>query len=188
MRKSPREKPLKSSTRYPAEDDIWGIPESPEFSVLHHLMHEFKHHEADEERWLSVYKKVADQSGDPIRRFLLNMIVADEERHHELLERTVASLRDDPAVSRATRSPAPAPAAADAGRELSVMVERFLDVERKGIRQCEKLKKTSRRFRHALPALFCDAMIYDSLKHIAILKFLQVTLKEQRKRKAPQAS
>ena len=79
---------------------------------------------------------------------------------------------------------APDPAAA---RDLSRTLERFIEVERKGIRDCEKLKKSTRRLREGLLALFCETMIYDSLKHIAILKFLQVTLRERQKSKARQA-
>jgi hypothetical protein len=187
MRKTPGEKAPRSMTSYSAEDEIWGIPETPEFSVVHHLMDQFKHHEADEERWLSVYRKIAADSEDPLIRFLLNMIVADEERHHHLLGRTVASLKDDLASTHAAHAPRPVADAA-AGLELALMIERFLDVERKGIRECEKLKKTTQRFRQGLLSLFCETMIYDSLKHIAILKFLQAALKEQPARKAPRAT
>jgi hypothetical protein len=185
MRKTPREKAARTVIRYPAEDDIWGIPESPEFSVLHHLIHEFKHQEAEEERCLELYRRVAEESEEPTARFLLNMIIADEERHHDLLDRSIAGLKDDLGSTRAVRSATPRPDRA-AERELALMIERFMGVERNGIRVCEKLKKTSRRFRQELLALFCKAMIYDSLKHIAILKFLQTELEEHQERKTRQ--
>jgi hypothetical protein len=180
MPRTLKSRAVRSISQYHAEDYIWGIPESPEFSVVHHLMNEFKTHENDEERWLSVYKESAEAADDPVIRFLLNMIVTDEERHHQILARTMASLKDDLASTRAGERPAKTAASAAAARELAVIVERFLDVERKGIRECEKLKKTTQRFRQGLLALFCETMIYDSLKHIAILKFLRTKLKQQR--------
>lgn len=184
MPKTSRTRATRSMTQHSAEDYIWGIPESPEFSVVHHLMNEFKHHESEEERWLSAYKKIAEDSEDPAIRFLLNMIIADEERHHQILGRAVASLKDDLASTRPAQSPATTAAWATAAREFAVMIERFLDVERRGIRECEKLKKTTHRFRQGLLSLFCETMIYDSLKHIAILKFLRLRLKEWQRQRA----
>ena len=66
-------------------------------------------------------------------------------------------------------------------RELGVMLERFLDVERKGIRDCQRLKKTSQRFRQDLLALLCETIVYDSLKHIGILNFLRRKLREEKR-------
>jgi hypothetical protein len=186
MRKTPHEKAARAVIRYPAEDEIWGIPESPEFSVLHHLIQEFRGHAVDEERCLELYRRVAEDSEEPTARFLLDMIIADEERHHDLLDRSIAGLKDDLGSTRAGRSAIPR-AHRTGERELALMVERFMSVERAGIRVCEKLKKTSRRFCRELLALFCEAMIYDSLKHIAILKFLQTDLKERQERKTRQA-
>jgi hypothetical protein len=146
-------------------------------------MNEFKHHEREEERWLSAYRKIAEDSEDSVIRFLLNMIIEDEERHHQILGRTVGSLKDDLASTGSAESPVTTAAGAAAAREFAVTMERFLEMEQRGIRQCEKLKKTTRRFRQGLPALFCETMIYDSLKHIAILKFLRLKVKEQQRRK-----
>jgi hypothetical protein len=44
---------LKTIAAERADDYKWGIPESPEFSSVQRLMHEFQTHESDEARWLA---------------------------------------------------------------------------------------------------------------------------------------
>jgi hypothetical protein len=183
MPQSPRSRSIQSISQYNAEDYLWGNPESPEFSVVHNLMNEFKTHEGDEERWLSIYRKTAEEYDDPTFRFLFNIIIADEERHNQLLGRMVSSLKDDLASTRADRPSQIETRSGTKTRELTVMVESFLNVERKGIRECERLKKTSQRFRQGLLALLCETMVYDSLKHIRILNFLRLKLKEEQRRR-----
>lgn len=61
-----------------AEEFMWGVPESPEFSAVERLLHEFQTRESDEQRWLSTYKEITEGSSDPLLRFLLNLIIADE--------------------------------------------------------------------------------------------------------------
>lgn len=186
MTQTRRSRSIQSISQYNAEDYIWGMPESPEFSIVHNLMNEFKTHEGEEEKWLSSYRKIAEESDDPTFRFLLNLIIGDEERHHQLIGRMIASLKDDLASTRTSEPPPGTASSATPARELIVMVERFLDVERKGIREYERLKKTSQKFRQGLLALLCETMVYDSLKHIGILNFLRLKLREdQRARKRP---
>jgi hypothetical protein len=187
MAHTPRPRSIQSTSRYDDEDYMWGIPESPEFSVVHSLMTEFKTHEDDEERWLSFYKRIAEESDDPTFRFLLNIIIGDEERHNQLLGRMVSSLKDDLASARAERPGQIEARIGAKARELTVMIESFLNVEKKGIKEYERLKKTSERFRQGLLALLCQTMVYDSLKHIGILNFLRLKLKEEQRRKVKRA-
>ncbi len=156
------------------------MPESPEFSAVQRLINEFKTHESDEERWLTVYKKIAQESDDPVIRFLLNLIIADEERHHEIIGRMISSLKDDLALTRPEKAAAGKSAIGAKGAGLLKMVEGFLEVERKGIKEYERLNKASEGFRQDLLALLCRTMVHDSLKHIAILDFLQLKLRERK--------
>ena len=188
MAQTPRTRAAKAITQYSADDYIWGIPESPEFSVVHRLINEFKTHEGDEEQCLLVYRKIADETGDPLCRFLLNIIVSDEERHYHLIGRMIASLKEDLASTRARPAAAPMAISGATARELGVMLERFLDVERKGIRDCQRLKKTSQRFRQDLLALLCETIVYDSLKHIGILNFLRRKLREEKRPRGNKAA
>jgi hypothetical protein len=67
-----------------AEDAMWGITESPESSSVQRLMNESQSHAIHEERWLSSYRELATETTDPKIRFLLGLIVGNEEKHHEL--------------------------------------------------------------------------------------------------------
>ncbi len=170
-----------------AEDFMWGIPESPEYSVVQRLISEIKTHESAEERWLSIYKKIAAESEDPITRFLLDLIIADEERHHQIIGRMISSLKDDLANSGMTGSSAVNAKAKTRAKELAQAIDRFLEVERNGIREFKKLNKASERFHQKLFGLLCRSIIQDSMKHVDILSFLRSKLRaEQRvKKKKP---
>jgi hypothetical protein len=182
-----KSKSIQAVSRQNSEDYMWGIPESPESSVVHNLMSEFKTHEEDEERWLSFYRKIAEEYDDPTFRFLLNIIIGDEERHNQLLGRMVSSLKDDLASARA-EGPGQLEARIGAkARELTVLIDSFLNVEKKGIREYKRLKKTSQRFRRGLLALLCQTMVYDSLKHIGILNYLRLKLKAEQRRRTKRA-
>lgn len=87
-----------------AEDGMWGIPESPEFSSVQRLMNEFQSHASHEQGWLSSYQEIARETVDPLIRFLLGLIVADEERHHELMGRMISKLKDELARTRSART------------------------------------------------------------------------------------
>jgi len=72
--------------------------------------------------------------------------------------------------------------------QLLASVERFLEAERKGIKEYERLKKESQGLNRDVFALLYTTMIHDSHKHIGILEFLRAKLREsretQRKRKS----
>jgi rubrerythrin len=164
-----------------ADDYKWGIPESPEFSAVQRLMHEFQTHESDEARWVAIYNKLAHESEDPLIRFLLSLIVADEERHHEIIHHIVSGLKDELAWTRSETVAAKLPGQGQRARELSKTVERLLAVERDGIGEYEKLVKTTEGFHQDLFGMLCRTMIHDSLKHISILDFLKLKLRERQR-------
>lgn len=164
-----------------AEDAMWGIPESPEFSSIQRLMNEFQAHAAHEERWLSSYQESAKETSDPLIRFLLGLVIADEERHHELTARMISKLKDELAWTRSTTIPRRAGESSETAKRLLTSVENFLDAERKAIKEYEGLKKQSQGLYRNAFALLYTTMIHDSRKHMEILKFLRLKLKAQRK-------
>ena len=66
-------------------------------------------------------------------------------------------------------------------KDLSETVERLLVVERDGIGEYEKLVKTTEGFHQDLFGMLCRIMIQDSLKHIGILDFLKLKLRERQR-------
>jgi rubrerythrin len=159
---------------------MWGIPESPEFSGVQRLMNEVQSHAAHEERWLSRYREITKETSDPQIRFLLGLIVADEERHHEITARMISKLKDELTWTRSTGIPRRASETGEKSRGLLASVESFLDAERKAIREYGRLKKESQAQRRGVFALLYATMMHDSQKHMEILNFLRLKLKDNR--------
>jgi rubrerythrin len=173
-----RPKALEVIARQRAEDAMWGIPESPEFSSVQRLMNEFQSHATHEERWLSSYQEIGKETSDPQIQFLLGLIVGDEERHHELTNRMISKLKDEMAW---TRSSGPLRRTGEKGEKrerLLMSVESFLEAERRGMEEYEQLKKKSQELHRDVFALLYTTMIHDSHKHIDILEFLRRKLEE----------
>ncbi len=159
------------------EDSIWDITAAPEFPIVQRLMTAFKIHQSDEKRWLEIYKSVAERSDDPLIRFLLHLIIVDEERHHETIGSMITGLKDDLAT---TGSGKPVPWRSMPGARIKALIqtlERFREIERQGIKVYKRLLKLSESFQQDLFALVCRTMIHDSLKHIGILDFLSAKLR-----------
>jgi hypothetical protein len=181
MPRTSKSDPIKAIAKQRADDYKWGIPESPEFSAVQRLMHEFQTHESDEARWLAIYRKLAHESEDPLIRFLLNLIIADEERHHEIISHIVSGLEDELALTSSEKGVVKPPEQDKRAKDFLATVERLLVVERDGIGEYEKLVKTTEGFHQDLFGMLCRTMIQDSLKHIGILDFLKLKLREQQR-------
>lgn len=178
MPRAPRSALSKKISNQWAVDALWGIPESPEFSSVEGLMHEFQSQVAHEEHWLSEYRASAKEATDPLIRYLLALIVADEERHHELIGRMIAKLKEELAWSRsqglAPRTYEPGPK----GKRLLVSIGNFVEAERKGIKEYKRLKTQSQGMYRDVFSLLYGTMIHDSYKHVGILEFLRQKLQE----------
>ena len=181
MVRGTRSKAIKAIANYWIEDAMWGVPESPEFSSVQRLMNEFQTHATHEEQWLTDYQVIAKESSDPLIRFLLGLIVADEQRHHELTRRMITKLKDELAWTRA-EGMARRVYDYDKGEkraQLLESVDRFLEAERKGIKEYERLKKESQGHYRDVFALLYTTMVHDSHKHIGILEFVQRKLSDK---------
>jgi len=180
MAQTRRHASIRTLANQKAEDYTWGIPESPEFSSVQRLMNEFQSHATHEERWLSSYREIAKETSDPQIRFLLGLIVADEERHHELTARMISKLKDELAWTRSTEITRRAGESGEKSKRLLASVESFLDAERDAIKEYERLKKESQGLYRNVFALLYTTMIHDSQKHMEILNFLRLKLKDNR--------
>ena len=66
---------------------------SPEISPVERLLNEFEAHEAKEEKSLEQYRKLLGGMPNPVTRFLLQLIISDEEKHRAVIHAMVATLR-----------------------------------------------------------------------------------------------
>ncbi|HXG52785.1 MAG TPA: hypothetical protein VNN77_15415 [candidate division Zixibacteria bacterium] len=179
--------PKPASSRLARRETIdsaeWGIPESPEFSAIERLMTEFQAHELHEEKFIQIYREAARSSANPLIKFLLRLILADEERHQAVNRMIISMLKSDSALRN--RLAAQPPEVAEGfyelggeGEKLLKTTEDFIRLEQEAIRQCQHLLSTSRRYHHGLFSMLCNAMIRDSRKHVEILRFLHARLRK----------
>jgi len=178
MARNPRLNAIKAIAKYWGEDAMRGVPESPEFSSVQRLMNEFQSHANHEEQWLTNYQVIAKESSDPLIRFLLGLIVTDEQRHHDLTRRMISKLKDELVWTRAKGLSRRIYEKGRKRKQLLSSVERFLEAERDGITDYERLKKESQGLYRDVFALLYTTMIHDSHKHIGILEFLRRKLSE----------
>lgn len=130
-------------------------------------------HAEHERDTLVAYQHLAERTGSEAFKYLAGMILADERRHHELLNdlaetvrRSAALSGDDPLIPhvdfRVDRD------------EIIALTERFLAVEEEDNRQLEQLAKELKDVRDTtLWALVLRLMQDDNAKHRRILTFIR---------------
>ena len=140
------------------------------------ISHAFATHVRDERYVLDRYEELALGTEDAGTRFLLELILADEHRHHEVFERLAAASTaagDAEAVPRAPHPPE---------REIPALLEqtrRFLEFEREDAASLKALAHELRPARtESLWRLLVELMELDTEKHLRILGYLEARLTE----------
>lgn len=146
-------------------------------SPIEKLLNDFEAHEAQEDRALEFYKKCLGHLPNPATRFLLQLIVSDEEKHRAVVHAMAATLKGSlnwtkPASSLEGMGD---PGARDG--ELRRVTDELIDLERAGIKEYKILAKESGDLYHGLFKILLDGMIRDSEKHLEMLQFLKENLK-----------
>ena len=131
-------------------------------------------HVVTEGALLEEYQQLAeDQSGSPAFRYLANLILADERRHHQLFNDLAESIRQM-AEMRLEEEPIPSLHGLRADRErISSATERLLAAERADAKQLKQFAKMLKDVRDTtLWGLLVELMQDDTSKHIKILSFI----------------
>ena len=123
----------------------------------------------------------APAAPEPVR-YLIRLVLEDEERHHRVLHEIVTAignrvaLRDDPdAVPNLSYEPP--------DRVLGEVTGRFLAAERADAKQPRALRKELRPFRDtSLWVLLIELMEHDTAKHIRLLTFIRDQFARQPRR------
>jgi hypothetical protein len=111
-------------------------------------------HGHEESRLLSTYEALASDSSDEGTRYLIELIVEDERRHHPE--------RATPAMPRGLEG------------ELLDQTRRLLAAERSDHRALRRFRRSLRPFRDTtMWTLIIDVMLLDTKKHATILQFLE---------------
>ena len=148
-----------------------------EVSPIERLLNEFEAHESKEEKSLDYYKKVLADMPNPATRFLLQLIISDEEKHRAVIHAMVATLKGS---LNWTKPAGSLEGGADSGALSSKLLEateEFIQIEKEGIKDYKTLIGESSGYYHGLFKVLMDSMIRDSEKHIELLEFLRGSLK-----------
>ena len=169
--------------------DDWVLPEGPgsrgsalrssrppdrdfENAVLQLL----EHHGAMEGEILESYREIAERSsaGEAVK-FLVRLILADEERHHELFAKMANEIRSILwEVPVEPRLPA---MSARPDAELLAETKRLLAFEKQDAKELRALRKSlAPASDYSMDPLMVELMLHDTAKHITILEYIEERL------------
>jgi len=154
--------------------DLMRTPEG--ISPIERLLNEFEAHESKEERSIEIYKKTLGEMANPMTRFLLQMIVSDEEKHRAVVHAMVATLKGSLTWTKPPGSLEDSGNLAGMNDKLRAATEEFISIEREGIKEYKTLLGESSGYYHGLFKVLIESMIRDSEKHVELLEFLRESL------------
>ncbi len=129
-------------------------------------------HSAAEVDVLDAYRHEAEQNPNEFVRFLSELILEDEERHHRLIEAMIRHLR--PSADAGEAAAVPWLVAARRPRELLDTVRRLDRFERTDLRALRRLRRALGPLRvDSLLGALVDMLIADTKKHRRILRTLR---------------
>lgn len=130
-------------------------------------------HALEESEIIAAYRRFADQPIPEALRYLVRMIVEDEERHHKVLMDMARSVAWGPVAHKRADTTPPLPVAGPDGASLHEVTRRFLDIERRDRRELKRLARELAPVQETtLWGLLVDLMLLDTEKHIRILEFI----------------
>jgi hypothetical protein len=115
---------------------------------------------------------------NPVTRFILQLIISDEEKHRAVIHAMIATLRGSLRWTKPEGSLEGPADLAETKSQLRISTDAFIELEKEGIRECKTLVKESSGYYHGIFKVLLDSMIRDSEKHIDLLEFLKENLKE----------
>lgn len=123
----------------------------------------FERHAQEEGKILAQYRTLADKLGQSPAKFLINLILTEEELHHELLRATARWLREDAGSEGSTIPPG------GSTDELLRRTEELQHHEKDTIEACRSLRAELSGTGGQLLVSVLDVMAMDSEKHHRLL-------------------
>jgi ferritin-like protein len=152
----------------------------PRRGTIEWLLDAVERHASAEHDALAEYAFVAEASADPVVALVMQLILEDEERHHGLLRRIEATLRDalywthSPSALPPTSLPQP-----PLSRDLVAIARNLVEEERSGARMMRELAHREKGIDAGLDSLLLEMMAMDSEKHAHLLQFVQQRLEKR---------
>ena len=137
------------------------------------LLDAVERHAVAEQEALDQYEYLATSSADPVIALVMRLILEDEERHHGLLKRIEATLRD---AIEWTHSPNALPRTGTpqqpVAHELLQTAGALIEEERTGAHYLRDLARREKDIDAGLHSLLIEMMAMDSEKHARLLQFV----------------
>ena len=155
--------------------NLTNLPEG--ISPVEKLLNEFEAHESKEEKSLEYYRNTLNRMPSPSTRFLMQVIISDEEKHRAVIHAMVSTLKGSLTWATPADSLEGSAELATLNSKLRAVTGDFIRLEKDGIKEYKILAKESSGYYHGLFKVLLDSMIRDSEKHVELLEFLQKTIK-----------
>lgn len=152
---------------------------SEEISHVERLLNEFEAHEGKEERSVGQYKQLLGELKNPVTRFVLQLIISDEEKHRAVTHAMVSTLKGSLTWTKPEGSLEGGMDLPGTNKRLMTLTEEFIELEKTGIKEYKNLLKEATDYYHGLFKILLNSMIRDSEKHVELLEFLRQRLKEE---------
>jgi len=110
-------------------------------SPIERLLNEFEAHEMKEEKSLEQYKELMGDLPNPVTRFLLQLIISDEEKHRAMIHAMVATLKGSLTWTKPEGSLESTRELSETYNRLRAITEEFIELEKEGIRESKRLVK-----------------------------------------------
>jgi hypothetical protein len=128
-------------------------------------------HGSDEGRILAEYERVSASATDPAARYLIDLIVNDERRHHRMLVELATAMAWGTLGGVETSVP---PLGWRLDEELTAATRTLRKFEEEDLHELQALRKRLRPFEDTtLWGLMVQIMVLDTKKHATILKFFE---------------
>lgn len=156
---------------YELEYSFGEIP-PPDRDLERRVINLLKEHGPREGEALAAYEQLAEESSDSAHRYLMELIIEDERRHHRVIEEMLHAVESfvwevdvEPRTPAAVRRP---------DERIYEATGELLKLEREDARELRRLKKELRGSRAwSVHGLLVDVMLQDTNKHIKILEFIR---------------
>lgn len=141
------------------------------------------HHMDNEREVLTQYGRLAEETSDERIRYLINLILDDEVRHHRLFAEMVNWLRAE-TESRPVDGPrVPSHAAhppSEVDERMLAKTEELLAFEREDLDELKDLRKDVAQVEDtAWWVTLIEAMEHDTHKHVALLDYIRASLRDR---------
>lgn len=170
---------MTDSMHSPVIEGYSGFPiESPEHDskrgTIEWLLDAVERHAIAEKDALAQYEYLRTASGDPVIALVMQLILEDEERHHGLLKRIEATLRDAVNWTHSPDAlPVSEPPQQPVTKALVDTARALLDEEHTGARYLRDLAHRHKDVSPGLQSLLIEMMAMDSEKHARLLQFVR---------------